>query len=85
MILIEKADDLKSYLKDNFKAIFTVFIVLAGIVIGIILANNPQILKSRADTNSLVKINANNPPDNSTLETNSSEVEITIDPALFPN
>ena len=53
MILIEKADDLKSYLKDNFKAIITVFVILAGLVVGIILANNPQILRSRANGETL--------------------------------
>lgn len=53
MILIEKADDLKSYMKDNFKAIFTILVVIAGLTAGIILANNPEILKSRADSNTI--------------------------------
>jgi len=80
MILIEKAEDLKSYLKDNFKAIITVLVVITGVVVGIVLANNPQILKSKADTNSITISKGGS---TTFSVTDNKNIQINFDPQSF--
>lgn len=48
------------YIKKNYKSLLLIFILILGLVVGLVLIKNPKIFKSRANLESVGKITGDN-------------------------
>ncbi len=80
--MIEQILDLKNYFAENKKATIALLIIFLGLIAGLYLIQNPQILKSRASE--VTNINTKDVKEGETKTTTTPHLQISVDPSDIP-